>query len=65
MNNFLPPNTIFLMAESKVHNLAHEITHYLQYHYRHIDMANDPLEAEAVYIQNKFRDFEKRPGKPR
>lgn len=63
MNRFMPPNTIFLISKSRIHNLAHEITHYMQYNYRYLDMADDQAEEEAVYIQNKFRDFEKRPGK--
>ena len=51
-------NTILLMKGSKIHNLAHEMVHYFQFHY-HIegDMARltyDP-EPQAVVIQNLFR----------
>lgn len=51
-------NTILLMKGSKIHNLAHEMVHYFQFHY-HIDgdinrLSYDP-EPEAVFIQNFFR----------
>jgi len=51
-------NTILLIKGSKIHNLAHELTHYFQFHY-HIDgditLLNYDPEPEAVRIQNLFR----------
>ena len=51
-------NTIALVRESRIHHLAHELTHYFQFHY-HIkgditQLIYDP-EPEAVRIQNRFR----------
>lgn len=51
-------NTILLSENAKIHNLAHEMVHYFQYHYRlkgniH-NMCSDP-EPEAVRIQHDFR----------
>ena len=51
-------NTILLSEDAKIHNLAHEMTHYFQFHYRlkgniH-NMCTDP-EPEAVRIQRDFR----------
>ena len=51
-------NTILLLKESKIHNLAHEMVHYFQFHY-HLDgditqLTYDP-EPQAVRIQNFFR----------
>ena len=50
-------NTILLMKDSKIHNLAHEMVHYFQFHYHiHGDMNKltyDP-EPQAVQIQNYF-----------
>ena len=51
-------NTILLIEGSKIHNLAHELAHYFQFHY-HIDgditLLNYDPEPEAVRIQNFFR----------
>ena len=51
-------NTILLMKGSKIHNLAHEMVHYFQFHY-HIDgdisLLNFDPEPQAVIIQNHFR----------
>ena len=51
-------NTILLSEDAKVHNLAHEMAHYFQFHYRLKgdlkNMARDP-EPEAVRIQHFFR----------
>ena len=51
-------NTILLMKGSKIHNLAHEMVHYFQFHY-HIDgditLLNYDPEPQAVRIQNLFR----------
>ena len=51
-------NTILLMKDSKIHNLAHEIVHYFQFHY-HLNgditaLTYDP-EPQAILIQNNFR----------
>jgi len=55
-------NTILLIKDSKIHNLAHELTHYFQFHY-HIDgditLLNYDPEPEAVRIQNIFRQDRK------
>ncbi len=40
-------------------SLAHELTHYVQYAYRHYsneEAASDGAEEEAVYVQNDFRE---------
>jgi hypothetical protein len=55
-------NTILLLKGSKIHNLAHEMAHYFQFHY-HIDgdmtlLTYDP-EPEAILIQNRFRQDRK------
>jgi hypothetical protein len=55
-------NTILLIEGSKIHNLAHELVHYFQFHY-HIDgditLLNYDPEPEAVRIQNLFRQDSK------
>lgn len=51
-------NTILLMKGSKIHNLAHEMAHYFQFHYHingDITLLNYDPEPEAVQIQNLFR----------
>ena len=55
-------NTILLLKGSKIHNLAHEIVHYFQFHY-HLDgditlLTYDP-EPQAVRVQNLFRQERK------
>ena len=51
-------NTILLSEEARVHNLAHEMTHYFQFYYQlKGDLKNmviDP-EPEAVRVQFLFR----------
>jgi hypothetical protein len=51
-------NTILLSQKAKIHNLAHEMTHYFQFHYDlKGDMKNllcDP-EPQAVKVQDNFR----------
>lgn len=63
-NVFVPPDKILLRANSKIHNLAHELTHFIQYRHRYKDRAfaekrelacYDQSEKEAWYVQNKFR----------
>lgn len=55
-------NTILLIKSMKIHNLAHEMAHYFQFHY-HIDgditLLNYDPEPEAVRIQNFFRADDK------
>ena len=51
-------NTILLMKGSKIHNLAHEMVHYFQFHYHihgDISLLNYDPEPQAVIIQNLFR----------
>ena len=51
-------NTILLSEDAKVHNLAHEMAHYFQFHYRlKGDLQNmvSDQEPEAVRIQHFFR----------
>jgi len=51
-------NTILLIKGSKIHNLAHEMAHYFQFHYHingDITLLNYDPEPEAVQIQNLFR----------
>jgi len=51
-------NTILLMDGSKIHNLAHELAHYFQFHYHingDITLLNYDPEPEAVRIQHIFR----------
>ena len=51
-------NTILLMKGSKIHNLAHEIVHYFQFHYHingDITQLNYDPEPEAIRIQILFR----------
>ena len=56
-NVFLPPSTIFLLNNSKMHNLVHECVHYIQVHYKGVtDGTSDEVENEAVAIQNAFRE---------
>lgn len=56
-NVFLPPSTIFLLSDSKMHNLVHECVHYMQVHYKGVtDGTSDEVEDEAVAIQNAFRE---------
>ena len=55
-------NTILLLKGSQIHNLAHEMVHYFQFHY-HLDgditrLTYDP-EPQAVRIQNLFRQDSK------
>ena len=55
-------NTILLMKGSKIHNLAHEMVHYFQFHYHingDITQLNYDPEPEAVQIQNLFRQDRK------
>ena len=51
-------NTIALIDDARIHQLAHEFAHYFQFHYYlHGDinrLKSDP-EPEAVRIQNRFR----------
>ncbi|UCF95333.1 MAG: hypothetical protein JSW39_14690 [Desulfobacterales bacterium] len=51
-------NTILLSEDAKIHNLAHEMTHYFQFHYqlkgKMQNLLRDP-EPEAVRIQRLFR----------
>jgi len=51
-------NTILLSKDAKVHNLAHEMAHYLQFYYRlkgdPKNLVSDP-EPEAVRVQHLFR----------
>lgn len=57
-NFFVPPNVILLIAGSQVHNLAHELTHYIQYNYKGIrEDPSDTAELEAVVVQDKFRNY--------
>ena len=57
-------NAILLSENAKIHNLAHEMTHYFQFHYRLKgnvrNMCTDP-EPEAVRIQHDFRPEAKKP----
>jgi len=56
MNKFQPPSTILLIQGAKVHNLAHEMVHYVQYNYQGVrDSSSDHTEMEAIRIQNQFR----------
>ncbi len=51
-------NIIVLGREMKVHNLAHEYAHYIQFmyfNYSQEDFSGDDLEDEAVDVQNLFR----------
>jgi hypothetical protein len=55
-------NTILLIRGSKIHTLAHELTHYFQFHYHingDITLLNYDPEPEAVRIQNLFRQDER------
>ena len=58
-NWFIPPDLILLNRKSKIHNLAHELTHYFQYHYLgyddYEDAFDDEVEDQAVWVQNQFR----------
>ena len=51
-------NTILLSKNAKIHNLAHEMVHYFQFHYElKGDMKNlvcDP-EPHAIRVQDLFR----------
>lgn len=51
-------NTILLIEDSRIHNLAHEMVHYFQFHYHiegDITLLNYDPEPEAVRIQKLFR----------
>ncbi len=57
-NFFYPPNTIFFVsAFGKVHNLAHEMVHYIQFNYKgeEKESADMRLEEQAIGIQDNFR----------
>lgn len=56
-NLFHPPETIFLMKNAKIHNLAHEFVHFFQYHHGGVRPENtdDQTEIEAVHVQDLFR----------
>ena len=62
-SNIFDPKTgnIFLIKEAKVHNLAHELAHYIQFTYQGWtdEQARgnycDNLELEAIRVQNYFR----------
>lgn len=52
-------NKIVLGRKMKVHNLAHEFAHYVQYtyfNYSKDEFSGDDLEMDAIYAQNLFRD---------
>ncbi len=51
-------NVIILGADMKLHNLAHEYAHYVQYQYKNIgqeEFSFDYLEFEAVEVQRHFK----------
>jgi len=56
-------NAILITKDAKVHNLAHELVHWVQWYYNAnpedwdnmAKYAYDHLEWEAVHIQNHFR----------
>lgn len=59
INVFIPPNTIILISSNdEIHNLAHELAHYIQYNYNDRGVTDDPtdrIEETAVTVQNYFR----------
>jgi hypothetical protein len=51
-------NTIILIDNARIHQLAHEFVHYFQFHYHlkgDINRLTCDPEPEAVRIQNRFR----------
>ncbi len=51
-------NIIILGSDMKLHNLAHEYAHYVQYKYKKVgkqEFAFDYLEFEAVEVQRHFK----------
>ncbi len=51
-------NIIILGQNMKVHNLAHELTHFIQVRYENasfIDGSSDYLEMDAIKTQNLFK----------
>lgn len=58
INIFFPTDEILLYDKAKVHNLAHELVHFIQYNYLGMntdrDMTGDHAEMMAVYVQKHF-----------